>query len=96
VERRDWSGDQKLLLQDYAQQNGLHVELDVTDDGDTPFAGFSTRPNCYPSFTLVSTPAAFFVTDQSGYTISCTETLARALDTLSLCLDADQAAAIEL
>ena len=94
MERRDWTGEQRGLLQAYARRHGLHVEFDVTDDGDTPFAGFCTRRNCYPHFTLVWAPESFFVTDQSGYTISCAATLTHALDTLSGYLDADQSGAL--
>jgi hypothetical protein len=80
-----------VLLQTYAQRHGLHVELDVTDDGDTPFAGFCVRQNCYPHYTVVCAPDAFIVTDQAGYTISCAETLTHALTSLSTYLDTDQA-----
>lgn len=78
-----------MLLHAYAQRHGLHLVLDVTDDGDTPFAGFSTRPSCYPTFTLVCAPESFFVTDHAGYTISSAPTLAHALDTLTPYLEVE-------
>jgi hypothetical protein len=81
---QDWSADQKALLQAYAERHDVHLELDVTDDGRTPFAGFSVRQNCYPNFTLIRGQETFVLTDHCGYTVFQSLALTDVLDILSL------------
>jgi hypothetical protein len=81
---QDWSADQKRLLQAYAERHEIHLELDLTDDGRTPFAGFSVRPDCYPSFTLIRAASTFVLTDHCGYTVFESLALTDVLDVLAL------------
>ena len=81
---QDWSGDQKALLHAYAERHDVHLELDVTDDGRTPFAGFSLGQHCYPSFTLIRGQETFLLTDHCGYTVFQSLKLTDVLDVLSL------------
>jgi hypothetical protein len=81
---QDWSADQKRLLQAYAERHEVHLELDLTDGGRPPSAGFSVQPNCYPSFTLIRAAATFVLTDHCGYTVFESLASTDVLDVLAL------------
>jgi hypothetical protein len=80
---QDWSEDQKRLLQACAERHAVHLELDLTDDGRTPFAGFSVQPDWYPRFTLIRAAATFVLTDHCGYTVFESLALPDVLDVLA-------------
>lgn len=85
----DWTADQRQALQAYARDNKLWLELDVTDDRRTAFAGFSMGENNYPSYTVLWTGRRYLLTDRLGYTVCQASTLPAALDVLSVQLQVE-------
>ncbi len=80
---RDWSDEQGDLLRRCAAQHGWLLELDITDDGETPFAEFVPPGNTHHGITLIGGCADnFLLTDREGYPLFQTATLPAALDWL--------------